>query len=231
MALRPTTRVAAARSGSGVPYSVVLRYRGADDAEPVWVLAERWWLDLLWDRAAEGYPWARCDLKVAPVAPCYRWAHAWADADLSLSFEEAARYCQLNLADLDALAEAGLLRGACGPFATGPWRWFFSERALHRSLRALLRATPVHPLAEVAGPVVDLAWVLGHGTQLNIGIAEILCAVRDGALPAFRTRPSVQLCDLWFGQEVIADWLEHHRRATPLPRARAPQEVAIFRRL
>jgi hypothetical protein len=226
--LRPRPRVAAARSGRGVPYPVVLRFLGD---EPVWMLAERWWLDFLWDRSAEGYPWARFDLQVAPVAPCYTSAYEWADADLALPFEEAARYCQLNLADLDALAEAGLLRYARGPFPKGPSRWLFSERALHRSLRALLRVVPVCPLADASGPVVDLAWVLGQGTRRHLGIAEILCAVGDGTLPALRPRPSVQLCDLWFEQEVAARWLEHHRRAAPVPRRWAPWEVHIFRTL
>lgn len=228
--LRPRPHVAAACSGSGVPYPVVLRFpREGDD--PVWTLAERWWLDLLWDRSAEGYPWARFDLKVAPVAPCYKWAHDWDDGDLALSFEEAARYCQLNMADLDALAGAGLLRYAHGPFPNGPSRWFFSERALYRSLRAVLRAVPIQALTDVGGPVVDLAWVLGEGTRRHIGIAEILSAVRDGTLLAFRTRPSAQLCDLWFEQEAATRWLERHQRAAPLPRSWAAWEVAIFRTL
>jgi hypothetical protein len=226
--LSPTPRVAASRTGGGIPFPVVLRYQ---DEKAVWVLAERWWLDLVWDRSAEGYPWARFDLPIAPVADCFRCAHAWADADLALSFEEAARYCQLNLADLDALAESGLLREARGPFANDPSRWYFSERALHRSLRALLRTVPVWPLAEIPVSVADLAWVLEQGTRLNLGIAMILRAVQSGALPAFRTRPTVQLCDLWFVRETAAAYLEEHQQAAPTPRRLPPGDVAILRTL
>jgi len=151
--------------------------------------------------------------------------------DLALSWEAAARYCQLNLADLDALAEAGLLRITYGHFPNGPSRWYFSERALHRSLRGLLRAVPVRSLAEVPAPVADLAWVLAQGTRLNVGIAALLRAVQDGTLPAFRTRPTVQLCDLWFVREAAAAYLEEHQQAVPAPRGLTPWEVALFRTL
>jgi len=216
--LQPTTRVTAARSGGGIPFPVVLRYQGE---EPGWVLTERWWLDLAWDRSAEGYPWARFDLPVTPAVDCCTWAHHWAAADLTLSWEEAACYCQLTLADLDALAEAGLLRAAWGPLPSGPSRWSFSERGLHRSLRAVLGAVPVRPLAEIPAPVADLVWILAQGARRNVGIATILRAVQDGTLPAFRTRPTVQLCDLWFTCEVATAYLEDEQQATPAPRGRA----------
>jgi hypothetical protein len=224
--LAPRPEVTAACSGGGIPYPVVLRYHGG---EPQWSLAEQWWLNLAWERSAEGYPWARFDLPIAAVAEGVRWASDWADADLALSWGEAARYCQLNLADLDALAEAGLLRSASGPFPNSASRWLFAERALHRSLRALLRAVPVRPLAEVSQPVADLAWLLAQATQRHIGIAVLVRAVQAGTLPAYRTRPTMQLCDLWFAQEAATVYLEDHQQAAPDPRGLAPWEVAIFR--
>jgi hypothetical protein len=115
---------------------------------------------------------------VNSVAACYRQITAWGDEDLALSFDEAARYCQLNLADLDALAAAGLLRGACGPFRLGSARWLCSERALYRSLRALLGRVPVRRLADAPGPILDLAGVLAVATEPQVGIAPVLCAAR-----------------------------------------------------
>ena len=94
--LRPGPGVDMTRSGGGVPFPVVLRY---DQDAPVWTLADRAWLNLVWDRSAEGYPWARFDLAACPATPCYPWAYHWGTADLALGFEDAARYCQLNQAD------------------------------------------------------------------------------------------------------------------------------------
>jgi len=102
-------------------------------------------------------------------------------------------------------------RAAWGPVSSGPSRWSFSERGLHRSLRAVLGAVPVRPLAEIPAPIADLVWILAQGIRRNLGIATILRAVQDGTLPAFRTRPTVQLCDLWFTCAVATAYLDATR--------------------
>lgn len=76
---------------------------------------------------------------------------------------------------------------------------------------------------------MDLAVVYGAATPRNVGLAEILGAVHEGSLPAFRTRPSMQLCDLWFDRAAVTSWLDRHQRGTSRPRALTAHEVAILR--
>ncbi len=224
--LAPTTNVTAARSGGGVPFPVVLRHR---QGHPCWTLADPWWLDFVWERATEGYPWARADLAATPATECATRAPHWKWADLALTLREAAPYCQLNQADLDVLVESGLAPARGGPFSVVFSRWFFSERTLYRGLRAVLAALPVRALTEVTGPSGDLSWALGCAERRGVGIADLLGAVRAGALPAFRTRPTAQLCDLWFAQAAIVAYLEQGHARTRVRHDLTPAEEALWR--
>lgn len=219
-------------SGTGLPYPVVLedgrdpfeppappdregarrRRRPQRRREPQWSFVDGWWLDLVWQRSAEGYPWGRTDLPAEPEAACRAWRVEWHDEDLGLPLEEAATYCQLRPEALKALADAGVLPGTFFPLT--PWasgRWRFSERQLSQGLRRLLGVLPVRPLAR--GKVVDLAGALRRAAPAGVDLTHVLRAVRDGRLPAFRSRATAQLADVWFASADVLTFLSALARA------------------
>jgi len=48
----------------------------------------------------------------------------------------------------------------------------------------------------------------------NTYLVDLVRAVRDGDVPAFRTRPTVELCDLWFEQRAVVACREAHEEHT-----------------
>jgi hypothetical protein len=108
--------------------------------------------------------------------------------------------------------------------------WRFTERSLFHALRALLGHLPLCPLrrdpSPGGGPVVGdglrraASWVMGCAERLGLSLTDVLRAVGDGTLPAVRTRPTVQLVDLWFSQATALRYLCEHQR--PVRSARAP---------
>lgn len=214
--VRPTGLVEASRSGAGAPYPVTLVRSGQG---PHWILAETAWLRVVWDHTASGYPWRRADLPAYPAAPWEKWLHAWRRQDLILTLAEAAAYAQLSEGALVALVRGGVLPCAYPLLANDPATWRFSERGLYHAFRALLGHLPVRPFGALPVPAVDLAWVLGYAERMGVGLAAVLQGVGDGSLPAARTRPTVQLIDVWFDQRVAMAYLEEHQQ----PVRRRPQ--------
>ncbi len=52
----------------------------------------------------------------------------------------------------------------------------------------------------------DVAWALAQGSG-RITLVELLRAVRAGVVPAFRARPTVQVCDVWVERTAVAAYL------------------------
>ncbi len=208
--LRWPELIGGACAGEGVrrgepPFPLVLRSQAGECG---WGLASEGWLRLVRDRAAEGYAWGRLDLPACPEVACQGRSERWGREDLLLGPEDAARYCQVGPHDLDALTEAGLIRPAFGPFRLGaPCRWLYSERTLRRALDVLLGRLPMRALGDVDGLVVDVAGVLSRGDG-RLGLVDVMRGVRAGALPAFRARPTIQFCDVWFERAAVAAFLE-----------------------
>ncbi len=188
----------------GAPFPLVLDGWDKDrTGRGAWDVAGARWLGLVRDRSAEGYVWGKPDLPACPGVPCVRQAERWGGEDLWLGPEEAAAYCQVSSGDLVTLTEAGLIRPTFGPFLGGTSaRWLYSERTVRRSLQELWGPLPVRALMDIDGAVGDVAWALGDNRG-RVALVELVWAVRAGVIPAFRVRPTVELCDVWFERAAI----------------------------
>jgi len=192
--------------GAGVPFPIVLSDE-AEAGERAWIMAGEGWLRVVGERAAEGYRWGHLTRPAFPAVSCLWHAECWDREDLWLRMREAAAYCQVGVRDLEALAGTGLIRPVCGPLTgDAAGRWLFSERTLRRSLEALLGALPVQTRDDVGVASGDVAWALTQGSG-RITLVELLRAVRAGMVPAFRARPTVQVCDVWVERAATAAYL------------------------
>jgi hypothetical protein len=89
----------------------------------------------------------------------------------------------------------------------GPGRWFFSELTVQRFLDRVRGHLPVRALVEGERVAGGVAWALSHRDE-RTGLVDRVRAGRAGAMPACRTRPTVQLCDLWFERARVAGYLK-----------------------
>jgi hypothetical protein len=191
-----------------VPFPIILCW---SHGQARWQNTGEWWLTYLWT----------CVLTASPdETGLWPWSvraellrrvdqYQWFGGELGLPLEHAAYYCQVSETELTLLVEAGLLP-AQGPFPGGRSLWVFCEPRLHAALLQLLGPLPVSELPAAGARVADLAWILTAARRHGVGLAQVLRALGAGVLPAFRTRPSVQLCDVWCEQSQVLAYLERH---------------------
>ncbi len=73
-------------------------------------------------------------------------------------------------------------------------------------LDALLRPLQIWALVDVLIVDVDVAWVLSRGGG-RLGLVDVVRVERDGTVPAFRTYPTIQFCDVWLERGAVAAFL------------------------
>ena len=87
---------------------------------------------------------------------------------------------------------------------------FGADRTVQRFLDRVRGHLPVRVLVEGERVAGDVAWALSHRNE-RTGVVDrgrAGRAGRAGAMPACRTRPTVQLCDLWFERARVAGYLK-----------------------
>lgn len=136
-----------------------------------------------------------------------------AQREALLSLAQAATCCQVSEEQIVALVTNGMLQGEHGPLLDATPTWSFTALALQQFLDTYLGHLPQLPTSLTESTLLTLSQVLRICSALGERLPNILQAIQQRLLPAFRFPESVGVQGLYFERREVAAHLKRLQHA------------------